>query len=61
MLSLRPLDPSFPIADQLGLQTGPVVLVSVFTIDKADELAFLVAWQTDAVFMKQHVVLFHIT
>jgi uncharacterized membrane protein/heme-degrading monooxygenase HmoA len=29
------------------------VLVNIFTLDKADEQAFLKAWQDDAVFMKQ--------
>jgi heme-degrading monooxygenase HmoA len=29
------------------------VLVNLFTLDKADEQAFLKAWQEDALFMKQ--------
>ena len=53
MLSLRPLDPSFPIERQIALDTGPVVLVNLFTLDKADEPALLKAWQSDAAFMKQ--------
>src|SRR5271165_4145087 len=53
MLSLRPLDPSFPIERQLALETGPIVLVNVFTLDKADEPALLEAWQADAEFMKR--------
>ena len=53
MLSLRALDPSFPIERQLALETGPVVLVNVFTIDKGDEAALLEAWQADATFMKR--------
>jgi hypothetical protein len=32
---------------------SPVVLVNVFTLDKADEETFLKAWQDDAVFMKR--------
>jgi heme-degrading monooxygenase HmoA len=50
---LRPLDPAFPIERQIGIDAGPVVLVNVFTLDKADEEAFLKAWQDDAAFMKQ--------
>jgi heme-degrading monooxygenase HmoA len=50
---LRPLDPAFPIERQIAIDTGPVVLVNVFTLDKADEPTFLEAWQDDAVFMKQ--------
>lgn len=50
---LRPLDPSFPIERQLALEAGPVVLINVFTLDKADEQALLDAWQEDASFMKQ--------
>jgi heme-degrading monooxygenase HmoA len=53
MSLLRPLDPNFPIERQLGIETGPVVLVNVFTLDKADEASFLKVWQNDAVFMKR--------
>lgn len=53
MSLLRPLDPSFPIDRQLGIDASPVVLVNVFTLDKADEQTFLEVWQDDAVFMKR--------
>ncbi len=53
MSLLRPLDPVFPIERQLSVEAAPVVLVNVFTLDKADEQAFLRAWQDDAVFMKR--------
>ena len=53
MSLLRPLDPAFPIARQIELDVSPVVLVNVFTLDKADESAFLTVWQDDAAFMKQ--------
>jgi heme-degrading monooxygenase HmoA len=53
MSLLRPLDPAFPIERQIGIDASPVVLVNVFTLDKADEEAFLKSWQDDAVFMKQ--------
>ena len=53
MLLLRPLDPSFPIERQIAIDASPVVLVNVFTLDKADEETFLKAWQDDAVFMKR--------
>jgi len=53
MSLLRPLDPSFPIERQVAIDASPVVLVNVFTLDKADEQAFLRAWQDDALFMKQ--------
>jgi hypothetical protein len=39
--SLRPLDPAFPIERQIELDASPVVLVNVFTLDKADEPTFL--------------------
>jgi heme-degrading monooxygenase HmoA len=48
----RPLDPAFPIDRQIGLEAGPVVLVNVFTMDAADEEAFLAVWRDDALFMK---------
>jgi heme-degrading monooxygenase HmoA len=50
---MRPLDPAFPIERQLAIDASPVVLVNVFTLDKADEATFLRVWQDDAVFMKQ--------
>jgi heme-degrading monooxygenase HmoA len=53
MSLLRPLDPAFPIERQLGVDAGPVVLVNVFTLDKADEQSFLQVWQDDAAFMKR--------
>lgn len=49
---LRPLDPAFPIERQCEIDAGPVVLVNIFTLDKADEQTFLKAWQDDAIFMK---------
>ena len=53
MSLLRPLDPAFPIERQIAIDAGPVVLVNVFTLDKADEQTFLKAWTDDAVFMKR--------
>jgi len=53
MLHLRPMDPAFPVERQLGIDVSPVVLVNVFTLDKADEPALLRAWEHDAQFMKQ--------
>jgi hypothetical protein len=38
---LRPLDPAFPIERQIAIEAGPVALVNVFTMDQADEQAFL--------------------
>ncbi len=53
MSLLRPLDPAFPIDRQIGIDASPVVLVNVFTLDKADEETFLKVWQDDAAFMKR--------
>ncbi|GLR83932.1 antibiotic biosynthesis monooxygenase family protein [Bradyrhizobium iriomotense] len=53
MTQLRPLDPAFPIDRQIAIDAGPVVLVNVFTLDKADEQSFLKMWQDDAAFMKR--------
>ncbi|HTO49719.1 MAG TPA: antibiotic biosynthesis monooxygenase family protein [Burkholderiales bacterium] len=52
MLSLRPMDPAFPIERQLGIDASPVVLVNVFTLDPADEAAVLETWTKDAEYMK---------
>jgi len=52
-MQIKPLDPAFPIQQQLGLaDQGPVVLVNLFTLDAADEAAFLDAWAADAASMK---------
>jgi heme-degrading monooxygenase HmoA len=48
-----PLDPAFPIERQIAIDAGPVVLVNVFTLDKADEQTFRQAWIDDAAFMKR--------
>ena len=53
MSLLRPLDPNYPIERQLAVDASPVVLVNVFTLDKADEQHFLDTWQDDAAFMKR--------
>ncbi len=53
MSLIQPLDPSFPIESQIEIDISPVVLVNIFTLDKADEQDFLKVWQSDADFMKQ--------
>ena len=53
MLRIDPLDPAFPIERQLNIDTGPVELMNVFTLDKGDEEAFLEIWRDDAAFMKR--------
>ncbi len=52
MSLFRPLDPAFPIQQQLAIAAAPVVLINVFTLDAADEPGFLAVWQDDAAFMK---------
>lgn len=52
MPQFRPLDPNFPIQNQLAIPATPVVLVNLFTLDPADEDGFLEVWQDDAAFMK---------
>jgi heme-degrading monooxygenase HmoA len=51
-MQMKPLDPGFPIQQQLGEAASPIVLVNLFTLERADESAFLDAWTKDAVFMK---------
>lgn len=53
MPQLRPLDPVFPIERQIPIDASPVVLVNLFTLDKADEQNFLKVWTDDAAFMKR--------
>jgi len=49
---LQPMDPSFPIGDQLKLAAAPVVLVNLFRLAPDDEESFLAIWKDDAAFMK---------
>ena len=53
MLQFKPMDPAFPIQQQIGVDAEPVVLVNVFTLAPEDETAFLAVWQDDAEFMKR--------
>jgi heme-degrading monooxygenase HmoA len=53
MLNLRPLDPAFPIEQQLQATARPVVLVNLFTVAEADIPVLMAAWQKDATWMKQ--------
>jgi len=53
MLNLRPLDPAFPIDQQLHHAATPAVLVNLFTVDEADIPALMIAWEKDANWMKQ--------
>nr|WP_319385958.1 antibiotic biosynthesis monooxygenase family protein [uncultured Roseibium sp.] len=53
MVNFKPLDPEFPIEQQLGVEAGPVVLVNLFTVDTADQGALLEAWKQDALWMKK--------
>jgi len=53
MPRFKPMDPVFPIQQQLGIDAQPVVLVNVFTLDPADEADFLAVWKDDAEFMKR--------
>ena len=52
-MQMKPLDPAFPLQEQLELtDEGPVVLINLFTLDAADEEAFSEAWASDATYMK---------
>lgn len=53
MVNMKPLDPTFPIQKQLGVEAGPIVLVNVFTVDPSEEDALVEAWRGDARWMKR--------
>jgi len=53
MLSLRPLDPAYPIEKQLHATATPVVLVNLFTVAESDIPALMAAWEKDANWMKR--------
>ena len=52
MLSVRPMDPTFPIEKQLQATAVPVVLVNFFTVAESDIPALMAAWEKDANWMK---------
>ena len=51
MAMLHTFDTDFPIDRQLEVEAGPIVMVNYFTLDVADEEAFLKAWGNDHEFM----------
>lgn len=53
MVNFKPLDPAFPIEQQLGTEAGPVVLVNLFSVDPSDQEAMVEAWRNDALWMKK--------
>lgn len=53
MVAMTPLDPAFPIQQQLESDAGPAVLVNLFTVDPGDQEALVDAWANDAQWMKQ--------
>lgn len=53
MVNFKPLDPDFPIQQQLEVDAGPVVLVNVFTVDASEQEAMVEAWRADALWMKK--------
>lgn len=53
MVTLKPLDETFPIHRQLGVDAAPVVLVNIFTVAAQDVPALLEAWENDANWMKK--------
>ncbi|WP_262694435.1 antibiotic biosynthesis monooxygenase family protein [Kordiimonas aquimaris] len=53
MVNMKPLDPTFPIQQQLGVETGPVILVNMFTVDPDEQSALIDAWRSDALWMKK--------
>ncbi len=58
MPTFEPLDPGFPVARQVDIDAGPIVMINLCTMAPADEDAFLAAWAEDARFMKLQPGLF---
>ena len=53
MLSVQEMDDRVSIRDQLGHETGPVILINTFKVAPEDADALLEAWATDAAYLKQ--------
>ena len=56
MLTIQPLDPQFPISEQLNSTDSSVILVNIFKVDPNDIDALLSAWEDDANWMKKQPV-----
>ncbi len=52
MSTLKELDPTISLAEQMHSEDGPVVLINVFNVDAVDAEALVSAWARDAAFMK---------
>ncbi|MDW3682766.1 antibiotic biosynthesis monooxygenase family protein [Cupriavidus sp. CV2] len=53
MPRFEPLDPTYPVARQVDIDTGPIVMINLLTMAPEDEAAFLAAWTADSLFMKR--------
>ena len=53
MVNMKPLDPNFPIQQQISIDSGPVVLINIFTVDLQDQDSLFQAWKSDALWMKK--------
>ncbi|WP_289035984.1 antibiotic biosynthesis monooxygenase family protein [uncultured Roseibium sp.] len=53
MVNFKPLDPEFPIERQFAVDSGPVVLINLFTVDLVEQDALVGAWRSDALWMKK--------
>ena len=53
MVAFKPLDPEFPIQQQMSIDAGPVVLLNVFTVAPNEQKALVEAWRSDALWMKR--------
>jgi heme-degrading monooxygenase HmoA len=47
------MDDRTTLIHQMETESGPVVLINVFTVEKKDESQFLKAWSADAAVMKR--------
>lgn len=52
-VTLAQMDPRVTFAEQLGQETGPVVLVNTFTVAPEDAELLLAVWAEDAAYMKR--------
>ena len=53
MLKFKPLDEHVSIAEKLGEEVSPVVLINLFEVAAQDIPALLEAWKADASWMKK--------
>src|SRR5262245_61682669 len=53
MIRMKEMDEAVTLREQMGQETGPVVLINIFTVQPEEADQLLEAWAADAAFFKR--------